>query len=273
MRGGNFQDTASAEAAHAAMGVLQKFDLAAFASAHEQSMQELQQFREENLQLRKQAEGEQATFQREREAWEAKREELKAVVQNLQEDHQQTNQAKEELAGQKERQEEEKEALEKRLLALQLETKGLEEQLRAQKDAKEHNEVTAFELRERNQALRVLQERLDREVERRKRGDDRARDLEQQVRVLSERLEESHVQQRRLKEGLLALEQTKRTEAQSFDELRQNWEGRVASVSRELEKEKRTRKVRNLAPLAKVLRLEGILPRSTVLKSLEPDPD
>lgn len=227
--------------------------------------------KDENLRLRKQMEAEATSFQSEREAWDAEREELEKTLRDLKEKQAESHQAKEDLGREKERQNQEKETLEKRLLEAQLEQKHLEEELKKSTEAVKQGELDANELREQEQGLRILQQSLDREKEKNKRGEERIRHLEGHVRVLDERLEEAHVKQRRLKDSLASLDKEKRREEESFKELRQHWEERVTSVSRELEEERRSRKVRNLKPLQKVLRLEGILPRSTLLRSLEPD--
>ena len=184
--------------------------------------------------------------------------------------HVESHQAKEDLDREKERQNQDKETLEKRLVEAQLEQKHLEEQVKKSTDAVQQGKLDANELREQEQGFRILQESLDREVERRKCGDNLIRHLERHVQVLNERLEEAHVKQWQLKDGLVILDDEKHREEESFNELRQHWEERVTSVRRELEQERRSSKARNLEPLAKVLCLEGILPRSTLLRSLEP---
>merc|ERR1712046_451943 len=83
--------------------------------------------------------------------------------------------------------------------------------------------------------------------------------------------ERAAVKQRKLRTKLNVTDEERKNDADAFDTLRKQWEEKLAEQEKQLAEERSNKKARNLAPLAKMLRLDGVLPRSIVVKALDPN--
>lgn len=125
------------------------------------------------------------------------------------------------------------------------------------------NELKVHHQRE----IQALERRLKDEAEARRRVVDAEQKTYEKLKNTQEMLEHTHAESRRLKEALNEAKTMGRERERVFEELRGEWEGRVLEAQ-EQAAQGRGQRWGGQAALEKLMRLDGVLPRGIIMKSL-----